>query len=117
MGARRVFRWPTTMSRLPRFDSIDELARFWDTHDLTHYEDELEEVEKPAFKAKAGTVVKIRLLPKQAAALRRRAKSAGVAFSSLGTCTKIHGGAALVAGPFLRSVSRGGQLGWTAHKS
>jgi predicted phosphatase len=66
------------MSKLPRFDSIDELARFWDTHDLTDYEDELEEVEEPVFKAKAGTVVKIRLLPKQAAALRRRAKSAGV---------------------------------------
>jgi hypothetical protein len=66
------------MSKLPRFDSIDELARFWDTHDLTDYEDELEEVEEPVFKAKVGTAVKIWLTPKQAAALRRRARSAGL---------------------------------------
>jgi hypothetical protein len=66
------------MSKLPRFDSIDELARFWDTHDLTDYEDGLEEVEEPVFKAKAGMPMKIWLSPKQAAALRRRARSAGI---------------------------------------
>jgi hypothetical protein len=71
------------MSKLPRFDSIDELARFWDTHDLTEFEDELEEVEEPVFKARAGTAVKIWLTPKQAAALRRRAKSAGIAQADL----------------------------------
>ena len=30
--------------RLPQTDSIQELARFWDAHDLTGFEDELEEV-------------------------------------------------------------------------
>lgn len=29
---------------LPKTDSIQELAQFWDTHDLTDFEDELEEV-------------------------------------------------------------------------
>ena len=28
--------------RLPQTDSIEELAKFWDTHDLTEFESELE---------------------------------------------------------------------------
>lgn len=36
-------------SKLPRTDSIQELARFWDTHDLTDFDDELEEVTEPVF--------------------------------------------------------------------
>ena len=34
---------------LPKTDSIQELAQFWDTHDLTDFEDELEEVTEPVF--------------------------------------------------------------------
>jgi phage terminase large subunit-like protein len=29
------------MSKIPQIDSVAELARFWDTHDLTDYEDEV----------------------------------------------------------------------------
>ena len=36
-------------SKLPNTDSIQELSEFWDTHDLTDFEDELAEVAKPAF--------------------------------------------------------------------
>ncbi len=36
-------------SKLPKTDSIQELAEFWDTHDLTDFEDELEEVIEPVF--------------------------------------------------------------------
>lgn len=35
--------------QLPKTDSIDELARFWDTHDLTDFEDQLEVVTEPVF--------------------------------------------------------------------
>jgi hypothetical protein len=35
--------------RLPKTSSIEELAQFWDTHDLTIFEDELEEVTEPVF--------------------------------------------------------------------
>lgn len=35
--------------KLPKTDSIQELAEFWDTHDLTDFEDELEEVHEPIF--------------------------------------------------------------------
>jgi hypothetical protein len=40
---------PMKKSRLPRTDSIQELARFWDTHDVTDFEEELEEVTEPVF--------------------------------------------------------------------
>jgi hypothetical protein len=40
---------PMTTSKLPKTDSIQELAQFWDTHDLTDFEDELEEVREPVF--------------------------------------------------------------------
>jgi len=66
------------MSKMPRFDSIEELARFWDTHDLTDYADELEEVAEPVFGRRAETAMTIRLQPKQAEALRRRARASGV---------------------------------------
>ncbi len=32
---------------LPQTDSIQELAQFWDTHDLTDFEEQLEEVTEP----------------------------------------------------------------------
>jgi len=35
--------------RIPQMDSIQELAEFWDTHDVTDFEDELEEVTEPVF--------------------------------------------------------------------
>ena len=38
---------PMKQSKLPRTDSIQELAEFWDTHDLTGFDEELEEVAEP----------------------------------------------------------------------
>ena len=32
-------------SRIPRFQTVAEEAAFWDEHDLTEFEDELEEVD------------------------------------------------------------------------
>jgi predicted HicB family RNase H-like nuclease len=59
------------MSHLPETDSISELAAFWQTHDLTDFEDELEEVSEPVFiRTKQLTV---RLSPADAAALHVRA--------------------------------------------
>ena len=36
-----------TDKRIPETDSIEELAKFWDTHDLTDFVDEIEEVDEP----------------------------------------------------------------------
>ena len=35
--------------KLPKTDSISELAHFWDKHDITDFEDLLEEVTEPVF--------------------------------------------------------------------
>jgi hypothetical protein len=66
------------MTKIPRIDSIDELARFWDTHDLTEFEDELQEIAEPVFDRNEQGVMRIRLLPEQMAALKRISESKGV---------------------------------------
>ncbi len=37
---------------LPETDSIEELALFWDSHDVTEFEGQLEEVREPVFERK-----------------------------------------------------------------
>ena len=48
--------------KIPQTDSIEELARFWDTHDLTDFEDQLEEVTEPVFER---ITVRVHLQPKE----------------------------------------------------
>jgi len=67
--------------KLPQTDSIQELAKFWDTHDLTEFEDELEEVGERVFEREAG--ITVHLETKEAEAVRRMAESRGVADSEL----------------------------------
>jgi hypothetical protein len=67
--------------QLPQTDSIEELARFWDTHDLTEFEDELEEVLEPVFER--DTAVTIHLQPEEAVVVKRLAASRRVSDSDL----------------------------------
>ena len=67
--------------RIPRTDSIEQLAQFWDTHDLTDYEEELEEVAEPVFQRR--TVVRIHLQSEEADAVQKIAKSKGVGYEDL----------------------------------
>ena len=70
-----------TARKLPETDSIQELARFWDSHDLTDFQDELEDVTEPVFgrsPTTTGMPIHLHLSPSEATAVRRRAKSAGV---------------------------------------
>ena len=67
--------------RLPQTDSIQELAKFWDTHDLTEFQDELEEVTEPVFQRE--TEITVRLETEEAKAVRDMAKSRGVLDSDL----------------------------------
>ena len=62
--------------KLPQTDSIEALAHFWDIHELTDFEDELEEVVEPVFERE--TAVTIRLQPEEAQAVRELAASKGV---------------------------------------
>ena len=60
---------------LPTTDSIEKLAKFWDTHDLTEFEGELEEAVKPVFERATGTALRIDLQPAEAQQLKRIARS------------------------------------------
>ena len=46
---------------IPQIDSIKEMAKFWDTHDLTDFEDQLEEVTEPVFERQTETVINLHL--------------------------------------------------------
>lgn len=48
--------------RLPKTDSIQELAQFWDTHDLTDFESEMDEVTEPAFRSGDGDTSESRIV-------------------------------------------------------
>ena len=64
--------------RIPNTDSIEELSRFWDTHDLTDFDDQLEEVRTPIFARRKEPTVAIALTPKEAETLKRMAEDEGV---------------------------------------
>lgn len=64
--------------RMPQTDSVEELARFWDTHDLTDFEDQMEEVTEQIFARPKATSVTIPLRPREVQTLKRIAKSQGV---------------------------------------
>jgi predicted DNA binding CopG/RHH family protein len=79
-------------TRLPQTDSIRQLAEFWDTHDLTDFEDELKEVNERVFERKAR--IPVHLEPQDAEAVRRMAQACGVSESELlreWALEKIHG--------------------------
>ena len=67
--------------RLPKTDSVEELAQFWDTHDLTDFDDELEEVPEQVFSQ--DRAITFRLPSSEADAVRRLAASQGLAEAEL----------------------------------
>jgi hypothetical protein len=64
--------------KLPVIDSIEELARFWDTHDATNFWDEFEEVTEPIFDPNLRRAMVISLEPGEAKAVAEMAKARGV---------------------------------------
>ena len=45
--------------KIPQTDSIKEIADFWDTHDITDYDNELEEVHEQIFDSKRELSIKL----------------------------------------------------------
>jgi hypothetical protein len=70
-------------STLPKTDSIEELARFWDSHDVTEFESQLEEVKEPVFERKGGKTMALSLKPEEARAVQEIAEARGVEQSDL----------------------------------
>jgi len=64
--------------KLPNTDSIQELAKFWDTHDLTDFAQALEEVGEPVFARSKHVPLSVGLPPQELQRVRRLAKSKGV---------------------------------------
>ncbi len=69
------------MKHLPKTDSISELAEFWQAHDLTDFEGELEEVRTSVFQ-KAGQL-QVSLSARDASALRSKARQAHISGEEL----------------------------------
>ncbi|HUT90329.1 MAG TPA: CopG family antitoxin [Thermoguttaceae bacterium] len=67
--------------KIPQTDSIQELAQFWDTHDLTDFGAQLEEVTEPVFERE--TEVTLRLPSSEAEAAERIAQSQGMGLTEL----------------------------------
>ena len=64
--------------RIPETDSIRELAEFWDTHDLSEFADELEEVEEPVFARRSTSGVTVPLSAEERMAIREIAAARGL---------------------------------------
>lgn len=69
--------------KIPETDSIRELAEFWDTHDLTDLEDQMEEVSGPVFARPKANAVTVSLNPDEHKAIRRMAASRGLGEAEL----------------------------------
>jgi len=67
--------------KLPQTSAIKKLARFWDTHDLTDFEADLEEVAEPVFAQ--GTPIRVHLEPTDAESLRQIASAKGISEAEL----------------------------------
>ena len=64
------------MTQVPTTDSIQELATFWQHHDVTDFEDELEEVREPVFQR--AHVVGVPLTRDEHQAVQEAATSRGL---------------------------------------
>jgi hypothetical protein len=67
---------PMKNSKLPKIDSIEKLAEFWDTHDLTDFEDVLEEISEPVFVR--GSAIPVYLNSRESKTVQQMARAKGV---------------------------------------
>lgn len=68
-------------NKILQTDSIQELADFWDTHDLTDFDAELEEVEEPVFDRQ--TTFTVHLEPDESRIVRSLARMQGISHAQL----------------------------------
>ena len=66
--------------KIPQTDSIQKLAHFWDTHDLSDFEDQMEEVSDTVFER---STVKIHLQSDEVETIRKLASLRGISHTNL----------------------------------
>jgi predicted DNA binding CopG/RHH family protein len=82
-STKRDFDYPTGVhGRIPSFDSVEEEAEFWDTHDFTDYLDEGRPV-KIALDGELAERLTLRLESSDREALTRIARDKGIGPSTL----------------------------------
>jgi predicted DNA binding CopG/RHH family protein len=70
-------------TKIPNTDSISELAAFWDSHDLTDFEDELEDVHQAVFERPPEETVTIQLPAEEVEVVKRMAQAKGIGHTAL----------------------------------
>lgn len=70
-------------AKIPKTDSISELAQFWDTCDITDFEDDMEEVSESVFEQDPDTEIAFHLQSREIEALKHIAKSRGLTHDAL----------------------------------
>ncbi len=66
---------------IPTTNSIEELANFWDNHELTDFEDQIEIVTESIFEK--NTIVEIALQSKEIEKVKQIAQLKGINYSDL----------------------------------
>jgi len=65
-------------NRPPAWDSIESLAEFWDNHDLTDFDHDLEDVSSPVFVRNKSASLRVDLPAREAGRVKRIAQAKGV---------------------------------------
>ena len=69
--------------KIPKTDSIQELAQFWDNNDLTEFDDQLQEASEPIFVREKPMEIHLSLSSEETKMVENIAKSKGVGISKL----------------------------------
>ena len=72
---------PMRGPQIPQTDSIKELAEFWDSHEITDFEDQMEEVNGPVFGR--GTTFKVHFVAADAEVIEELAREQGIGCEQL----------------------------------
>lgn len=70
-------------AKMPVWGSDEAIAKFWDTHDIADYWDELEKVDDVKFVKPKKKLVSVRLEPAYRRQLKAMAKKMGIGYTAL----------------------------------
>lgn len=71
-----------TKSRIPEFKNRQEMAKWWDSHDLADYQDEFKTI-KAKFSKNLSSTLNVRLEPKTIEKIRQQAHKKGLGPTTL----------------------------------
>lgn len=70
-------------TKMPEWGSDETIAKFWDTHDIADYWDELEQVDDVKFVKPKKELVSVRLDPVYCKQLKAMARKMGIGYTAL----------------------------------